>query len=138
MWAPSEFEAYRRLYPSTPELALPDPEPTARFEAVWGWPDADLDDAVRAGLEGVSVVMVRGYLGNWMPGNLVGPARAFRALGVDARIASNAAGATVAENAAAVRRQLPEGPVLLCGHSKGGLEGLLAGHRPAEGLQITG
>jgi hypothetical protein len=124
MWKPSEFGAYRTLYPDTPELRLPDGALTAAFDSAWRWSDDTLDSRVRDGLEDVSVVFVRGYLGNWMPGNLVGPMRALRSLGVDARIASNRANATVADNASALATQLDAMPgrLLLCGHSKGGLE----------------
>lgn len=46
-----------------------------------------------------SVVFVRGYLGNYMRGNLVPACRALRAAGVDTFIARTGAGATVAANA---------------------------------------
>lgn len=128
-WAPTPFEHYREGWPATPPLALPDLAPTRRFERLWAdLDDAALDDRVRDAVAGATVVFVRGYLGNWMPGNLVGPTRGLAGLGIDARLARNRAGATVGDNAAALVRQLRaiEGPVVLCGHSKGGLECLAA------------
>lgn len=74
----------------------------------------------------LGVVLVRGYLGNYMRGNFVAARDALRAAGVDARIAKNRAGAIVAENAARIARDLPPGELVWCGHSKGGLEALSA------------
>lgn len=112
----TDFQAFRTLYPATPAIPMPDPVVTERFLQRWQDPEP-----VRA--PGVSVLFIRGYLGNWMPGNLVGPARA-----VEGHILPNAAGATVAENLpglmSALRDRVPDGPFLLCGHSKGGLEAL--------------
>lgn len=130
MWTPTDFDAYRTLYPATPALDLPDPALTRRFDAAWDEDDAEIDARLTRVLAGTTVVFVRGYLGNWMPGNLVGPAKAFVALGIDARIASNRAGATVDANATTLVEQLDGGgPILLCGHSKGGLECLVATDR---------
>ena len=128
MWEPSQFGAYRTLYPETPDLSLPDTSATDSFERAWRFDDTDLDRRVQQALAGVSVVFVRGYLGNWMPGNLVGPRRGLQALGIDARIASNRANANVDTNAASLVHQLEHlpGALLLCGHSKGGLECLWA------------
>ncbi|MEZ4320620.1 MAG: hypothetical protein R3F61_24270 [Myxococcota bacterium] len=126
-WSPTAFEAFRELYPATPQLPLPDLALTEAFARTWSLPDAELDACMRDAWVGTTVVFVRGYLGNWMPGNLVRPMRAFAALGIDARIATNAAGATVATNARGLAEQLGgDGPVLLCGHSRGGLECLVA------------
>ncbi|MFO0747128.1 MAG: hypothetical protein U1F43_15915 [Myxococcota bacterium] len=78
----------------------------------------------------VTVVLVRGYLGNLMRGNLVPARDALRAIGVDAFIARNRAGGTVADNARmigdAVRRRLAgtRRRLVFGGHSKGGLESL--------------
>jgi hypothetical protein len=139
MWTPGNFEAYRALYPQTPELELPELATTRRFVEAWGLADNALDDAVQHALKGTRVVFVRGYLGNWMPGNLVGPMKALRALGIDATIASNAAGATVEANAVRLRTQLAgDGPLLLCGHSKGGLECLVATEDPAVEARTVG
>ena len=92
-WSPEGFDAYRSLYPETPTLA-PDPcrTTTSRFIAAWQRGEQQ-SEAVRARAKHTTVVFVRGYLGNYMPGNLVEPRDAFRRLGYDAFIARNAAGA---------------------------------------------
>lgn len=123
MWAPGTFEAYLELYPNTPAVELPSMETTERFAQAWDWEDAFLDAAVRRAAADLEIVFVRGYLGNWMPGNLVGPARALADLGLQARILSNWTGRTVEHNVDVLRRQLKgDRSLLLCGHSKGGLE----------------
>jgi len=126
-WRPEGFERYRELYPRTPALA---PEPdrawTERFIALWheGPPAAARALASRAAR--TTVVFVRGYLGHYMPGNLVSAAAAARGLGFDAFIARNRAGGTVGGNVRALARQLATRPLrerlVLCGHSRGGLE----------------
>lgn len=123
MWSPRDFQAYRALYPHTPPLDLPDPALTDRFVAAWeGWSDTDLDARLAAHRH-VEVGFVRGFLGNWMPGNLVAPAKALAALGFRSRVLKNHSGRTVVDNIARLERQLTgDGPLVLCGHSKGGLE----------------
>lgn len=131
MWAPGRFDDYRDLYPATPPLARPDEGPTDRFVDAWSWSDDALDRRVRNAAAGVRVLLVRGYLGNWMPGNLVAPTEGLRAAGVDATLLRNAAGATVEANVARLQGQIPDDgvPLLLCGHSKGGLECLALADR---------
>lgn len=131
MWSPGDFEEYRARWPATPAFARPDPVPTEAFALAWRWPDEVLDRRVREAGAGVRVLLVRGYLGNWMPGNLVAPTEGLRAAGVDARLLRNAAGATVQANVERLAAQLEDDgvPLLLCGHSKGGLECLALADR---------
>jgi pimeloyl-ACP methyl ester carboxylesterase len=130
VWSPAAFATYAERYPDTPALPTVVSLGTAFVEA---WSGADLDARVVAATRGLHVVFVRGFLGNWMPGNLAAPVRALRALGVHATLARTDSGAPVSANVAALAAQVPAGPLLLCGHSKGGLECLrLADTRPLD------
>lgn len=124
MWTPGEFDAYRERWPRTPDFARPDPALTDRFAADWGLPREALDARVRAAVGDVRVVFVRGFLGNWMPGNLVAPADALVALGIRAAVAPTRTSEPVEANATRLAAQLRGGSerLLLCGHSKAGLE----------------
>jgi len=149
-WVPEGFERYRERYPSTPHFPQPDLTPTQRFISIWHefdglkalWPPqrrASMTQTLRA----TTFVIVRGFLGNWMPGNLVSTCRALRALGLDAWIANNRAGATVEENAfdisMQIRRRTPETQQLVfLGHSKGGLESLQVATDPEFAPRVQG
>lgn len=123
----ADFDAYRAAWPATPPLALPERALTERFLARWVAPGASWQLP-----EDLTVVFARGYLGNWMPGNLVAPTRAIAASGARTLLFRGAAGASIAENAARLARSVRgDGPVLLCGHSRGGLECLLALEDPS-------
>jgi hypothetical protein len=114
----ADFDTYRDRWPGTPPLALPDRSLTARL--------LDAEEP-SARLDGLCIPLVRGFLGNWMPGNLVRPAERLRADGADAFVVRSRAGGTVAANARALVERLRGRPrVLLAGHSRGGLECLLA------------
>lgn len=129
MWTPRGFGEFQRLYPDTPAIHVPDAAPTVDFAHAWGdWSPAELDEILRRRARTLRVVMVRGFLGNLMPGNLVAPVKALRELGIDAVLLRNKAGATVDDNADLLARQLKatDDPLLFCGHSKGGLECLRA------------
>jgi len=112
---------------------------TAAFIARWDALAADplgpigrLGERVRARGDGVTVVMIRGYLGNYMRGNLVSACRALRAAGLDAFIADQKAGAAVADNARLIAPQVARHladrgsrqRLVFAGHSRGGLEAL--------------
>lgn len=83
-----------------------------------------------------TVVLIRGYLGNYMRGNLVSATRALCAAGLDAFIAKTRAGGTIADNARRIAPQIaarlaasdriagPPRRLVFAGHSKGGLEAL--------------
>jgi hypothetical protein len=126
-WRPEGFERYRELYPLTPAL-VPEPDRawTARWSAVWhGGPPAAAR-VLTARAARTTVVFVRGYLGHYMPGNLLSAVAALRRLGFDACLGRNQAGGTVGGNVRALARQLSTRPlrerVVLCGHSRGGME----------------
>jgi hypothetical protein len=94
-----------------------------------------------AALRNTTFVFVRGFLGNWMPGNFVSTCRALRALGLDAWIAKNSAGATTEDNARAIameiRRRVPAtNRLVFLGHSKGGLESLQVASDPILGPRV--
>jgi hypothetical protein len=147
-WAPEGFERYRERYPATPEFAPPDLTTTQRFISIWHefqglnaqWPaqrQAQMTEALRK----TTVVLVRGFLGNWMPGNFVSTCRTLRAMGLDAWIAKNSAGATTEENARNIaleiqRRVPPTNQLVFLGHSKGGLESLQVAADPLIGPRV--
>lgn len=132
-WVPEGFTSYRELYPQTPAFALPELAPTERFANIWRALDAQ--SATRASLlsqltqalRGTTIILVRGYLGTYMPGNLSAACRALRGLGIDALLADNRAAGLISENARGMAAQIrsrlhPAQRLLFCGHSKGGLE----------------
>lgn len=132
-WVPEGFTSYRELYPATPAFALPELAPTERFAAIWHALDAQsptrsaLLRQLAGALRGTTIVLVRGYLGTYMPGNLGAARRALRGLGIEALLADNRAAGLIAENARTLAAQLrrrvdPRQRLLFCGHSKGGLE----------------
>ena len=129
-WSPEGFEQYRDLYPRTgaldPHL---DPAWTSRFAEIWHGGSSGMEKSIAARGRHTTVIFVRGFLGHFMPGNLVEPCRALRRLGFDSFIARNKAGGTVPGNVAAIVRQLAKRPLrdvlIFCGHSRGGIECLL-------------
>lgn len=133
-WSPSGFLAYREHFPRTPRLdPLPDPSTTRAFADVFA-ALGSIDDAglrARCGpfAATTTVVFVRGYLGGFMPGNLVGPCRAARRAGFDALVAPMKSGGTIEENVARLGalldRRTTRSRLVFCGHSKGGLESLV-------------
>lgn len=141
MWAPGDFEEYRARWPRTPDLEHPDPGTTARFVAAWGWGERELDDRLVAAVGDRRLVFVRGFLGNWMPGNLSAPVAALQALGIRAELARTATSRTVDANVERLGRLVGPGDerLLLVGHSKGGLECLLLAQRhPEVGARCDG
>ncbi len=135
-WTPEGFERYRERYPNTPEFAHPDPAPTERFISIWRefqgsdgqWPIQRRTQMTEA-LRNTTFVLIRGFLGNWMPGNFISTCRTLRAMGLDAFIAKNSAGATTEDNARSITRQIQQrvpatNRLVFLGHSKGGLESL--------------
>ena len=140
MWTPGDFEAYRARWPRTPAFVRPDPALTARFVTAWSTPDAALDARVTAAAQGLRVVFVRGFLGNWMPGNLSAPAAALSTLGIAASVEPTATSTTVDANVDRLARGLRGSErLLLCGHSKGGLECLrLTDRHPEIAARVVG
>lgn len=141
-WEPEGFEQYRERYPDTPAFVTPDTRPTQEFAKIWRefdgapreWPSARRTRLTET-LRDTTFIIVRGFLGNTMPGNSQATRRALRALQLDAWIANNSASSTVEANvqsiAAQVRRRVPKNHRLVfLGHSKGGLESLLVASEP--------
>jgi len=133
-WRPEGFATYRERFPATPALTLPDMGPTAAFIERWhalaSDPIAELRALIARKEVDYTVVLVRGYLGNCMRGNLVSVCRALRLAGIDAFIAKTRAGATVTDNARILAPQVAAWiagggrRLVFAGHSKGGLEAL--------------
>lgn len=123
-WRPTAFGAYRDHFPATPAPPLHE-DVSAAFEAWWNAEDRR-DAALRRRLSGALVVLGRGFLGHWMPGNFLGVRSKFRRLGIRCEIAPNRTGGGIEENAARIGtwldRVAPTEPLLLIGHSKAGLE----------------
>ena len=132
LWRPEGFFDYRARFPSTPDVVCDDR--TAGFIAAWyRWADAAERRAALWSIPGrarTAIVFVRGYLGHYMPGNLCPGRDAMRRSGWRATLARNRAGGTIDDNVGrllAEIEQVPEGhEVVLCGHSRGGLEALWA------------
>ncbi len=133
-WTPDGFERYRELFPQTPPLELgsdqsPDDGWSVRFADAWRSGMADIESSLRSRAATTTVVFVRGYLGHYMPGNLVAPCAALRRIGFDAFIAGNRSGGTVTGNVAALAGQLAARStrerLVFCGHSRGGIECLI-------------
>jgi hypothetical protein len=129
-WSPAGFDQYRELYPETPAL-VPEPDRawTMRFTDAWAAGTAGAAERMRRHARETTLVFVRGYLGHYMPGNLVAARNAARRAGFDAFIAGNRAAGDLDGNVAALRRQLTRRPtrerLVFCAHSRGGLECLL-------------
>ena len=98
-WSPEGFDRYREIFPETQSICIDgDLNKSAMFCFKWS-----LGVEVAAGnLESLaadtSIVFVRGFLGNFMPGNLTQPVKALRRLGFDSFILKNRAGADVKSN----------------------------------------
>ena len=129
MWSPRGFDAFRARFPKTPALLLPARATSERFITRW---EALADrGARRAALwerRDAIVVLVRGFLGRYMPGNFVSAWRALGRAGIDALIAPTRPGGTVADNVRRLARAVDRLPrdrgLVFAGHSKGGIEAL--------------
>lgn len=137
-WNPTGFAEYRERFPATGELVRDGVEDvSAGFIAAWErWAEVGTRHGALWSVPRrarTAVVFVRGYLGHYMPGNLVPGRDALRRSGWRATIARNRAGGSIAENVERVLSEIarvPEGhEVVLCGHSRGGLEAWLAAER---------
>lgn len=137
-WSPTGFAEYRERFPATGELVLDGvADVTAGFIAAWErWAEPIARHSALwsvARRERTAVVFVRGYLGHHMPGNLVPGRDALRRSGWRATIVDNAAGGPIVDNVERVLDELARVPdgfeVVLCGHSRGGIEAWLAALR---------
>jgi len=131
------FTDYRRHFPNTPALELPSLRATEHFEravAALADDESETSRAVDGALQGAEVVLVRGFLGNWMPGNFIRVRRELARRGASVWIARHSAGRTIDDNADALATRLQKSdrsrPLWLLGHSKGGMEALGAANRP--------
>lgn len=134
-WRPEGFDEYRIRFPATGDLLCRDE--TAGFIQAWH----GLSDPAerRARLWSIprrkhtTVLFVRGYLGHYMPGNLMPARNTLRRSGWRAVIANNRAGGSLVDNVERVLGEIMRVPedheVVLCGHSRGGLECLFAAER---------
>lgn len=129
-WTPEDFDEYRTRFPATPaRVTTIDRALTERFIANWhAGPDGLDHGALSDRARHTTVVLVRGFLGNYMPRNLTAVAHALRVRGFDAFIANNGAGATVQQNVASLaqhlNRRASRDRLVFCGHSRGGVEAL--------------
>jgi hypothetical protein len=140
-WTPGRFDDYQSHFPKTADLQLPSPAETRAFERAWRALDDRENTLLRrlAGiLEGAEVILVRGFLGNWMPGNFSGVARGLRALGANAWIVRSSPRHGVSDNGRKLRHRVLKRtrgqtarPLFWFGHSKGALECLMAHYHPA-------
>ena len=134
-WSPEGFDRYRELFPETPTISIDDDlDKSEVFRSTWTLgAEAAARNIKKLGSD-TSIVFVRGYLGNYMPGNLIRPVGTLRRLGFDCFILRNRSGDNVSNNVAMLADQLEKREtkkrLLLCGHSKGGMEclWLLAKH----------
>lgn len=134
-WSPAGFDEYLVRFPETPALTPePGPELTARFVERWQEaPGAEeyaaWGDRLGTLKSSASVIFARGYLGNYMFGNLQKPRRALERAGVPALIVKSPARGKVSENADGLARFVAERVstprFVMCGHSRGGLESLM-------------
>lgn len=121
-WRPEGFWTFRELYPRTPELPNPGRDLTASF--CEHWHRADDDAALKREAARTTVVLVRGFLGNWMPGNLVGVRAALRRMGFDVVLWRGDTSASLRDNVEPLVRALmtrgTREQLVMCGHSRGG------------------
>ena len=135
-WNPEGFDRYKEIFPNTPIIQIDENlNKSDRFRQKWELGADVAADQLKSLATDTSIVFVRGYLGNLMPGNFTQPVRFLKRLGFDSFILKNKAGADVDSNVALLAKQLvdhdPGRRLLFCGHSKGGMEclWLLARHQ---------
>lgn len=141
-WEPGCFDDYQRRFPQTPPLELPCVSHSDAFLRAWpavGDTHSTVYRSLAGRLKGAEVVLARGLLGNWMPGNFVAVARGLRKLGADAWIVRSSPRRGAPENGQVLQEQVlrkrrgqatPDRPLFWFGHSKGGLECLFAHDHP--------
>ncbi len=130
-WHPAGFQDYKHYFPTTPELNISaDRILNQRFIDTWDRSSQEIQDDLRSWSGETTIVFVRGFLGSFMPGNLVKPCRRMQDLGFDAIIARTDSGGSSLKNAVKIRKQLLSRSnrrhILFCGHSRGALECLWA------------
>ena len=134
-WSPEGFDRYRELFPVTPLISVDDDlDKSEVFRSKWTIGVEAATSNIEKLTSDTSIVFIRGYLGNYMPGNLIQPVRTLKQLGFDSFILQNKSGDNVSNNVAMLADQLAKREtkkrLLFCGHSKGGMEclWLLAKH----------
>ena len=106
-WTPEGFGQYRELFPETPAICIDDDlDKSEVFCSKWALGVEGAASNIKKFFSDTSIVFVRGYLGNYMPGNLIRPVRALRQLGFDSYILRNRAGVDVRSNVSALADQL--------------------------------
>jgi len=115
------------MFPQTPAINIDeDLDKSMAFCANWESGYEHSVEKIESLVSETTVVFVRGYLGNHMPGNLRKPVSALRKLGFDSFILKNKSGGTVKANVRMLAEQLAKREtkqrLILCGHSKGGME----------------
>ncbi len=134
-WSPEGFDRYQQLFPATPSIRIDDTlDKSELFRMYWSHGMGGVISNIEQLASDTSVLFVRGYLGNYMPGNLVRPVSLLRRLGVDSFILKTRSGDCVRNNIALLADQLNErrtrSRLVFCAHSKGAMEclQLLAKH----------
>jgi hypothetical protein len=131
------FHDYVRHFPRTRLTRLASiRDASAGFHASWNLEAAEREESLSRRCRDISIFFCRGFLGNCMPGNLIGPMKALRRLGLDVRLLPTHTQDTVSGNrdrlAAYFRRKPPRADFVLCAHSRGGVEALsFLGHHPS-------
>jgi len=135
-WKPERFDRYKTLFPETPAIHIDDHlDKSELFRSRWVVGTKGTAQTIKHLTHNTSIVFVRGYLGNYMPGNLIKPVKTLSRLGFDCFILKNKAGVNVKRNVSLLIKQLAKRDtkeqLIFCGHSKGGMEclSLLAQHK---------
>lgn len=130
-WTPEGFEDYTRFFPETPALPIEENRIlNADFIETWNLTTPVLEKELSYRSSRVTLVLARGFLGGFMPGNMAQTRRKLRDLGFDAFIAGTCTNSTVRKNSVRIQKELQNSEkrnqLLFLGHSRGGLESLLA------------
>jgi pimeloyl-ACP methyl ester carboxylesterase len=126
-WKPEGFSQYQKFFPQTPLIDL-DKKLDKSNQFILKW-HLGTDMAAKSFTHlahDTSIIFVKGYLGNCMPGNFAKPVKTLKSLGFDSFILQNKAGANVIDNVNMLAEQLKlkktKKNLIFCGHSKGGME----------------
>ncbi len=126
-WCPEGFGHYREWYPATPPLSLSGiTDVTEDFCQQWNQGIGKVTEDLRRSAASTTLLFVRGFMGNFMPGNFEAPRKAFANLGFDSRIVPNSSRDSVHNNVQRLKHHLLQFPprtnLVFCAHSRGGIE----------------